>query len=609
MFSRLSALSIRTRLALIIAATTALLLTGFTVFLISYVKQMNAERETQALQETNKTLVNMVAQTNEIMKIQAKQWGATFQSRFRAAFSLSEQGDAPTLRVGDVVLNQRFEEVDAFTRDSKGNVATIFARQGDDFVRIATSLKKDDGNRATGTLLGPTHPAYELVRAGKDYNGLATLFGRPYMTHYHPVADGNGRIVGILFVGMDIAPSLDFLRQTIRDIRIGKTGYPYVLDARDGPSGGTLLIHPAQEGRNIAGAKDSDGREFIREILSRRDGIITYPWLNKEAGEQTPRSKIVAFNEFKEWQWIVASGSYTDEIFSLAQRIRDALLIGAVVLTLVILAVLSHLINRVVIAPVNAATALAVRLAEGDLSAQEAVERKDEIGRMLDALRSMRDRLAGIIGEVRTAADNLSNASGQVSATAQSLSQSSSEQAASVEESTASMEEMSASIVQNTENAKRTDGMASTAARQAVEGGEAVGRTVEAMKHDCRVRIGIIDDIAYQTNMLALNAAIEAARAGAHGKGFAVVAAEVRKLAERSTGRGAGDWQRSPVAAVKDAERAGALIGEVVPAITQDERARAGDRRRLSRAVHRRRADQRRDEPDEQDDAAERIGI
>lgn len=82
------------------------------------------------------------------------------------------------------------------------------------------------------------------------------------------------------------------------------------------------MIHPAQEGRNIAGAKDSDGREFIREILSRREGIITYPWLNKEAGEQTPRSKIVAFNEFKEWQWIVASGSYTDEIFSLAQRNR-----------------------------------------------------------------------------------------------------------------------------------------------------------------------------------------------------------------------------------------------------------------------------------------------
>ena len=132
-----------------------------------------------------------------------------------------------------------------------------------------------------------------------------------------------------------------------------------------------------------------------------------------------------------------------------------------------------------------------------------------------------------------TAADALTNASGQVSATAQSLSQSSSEQAASVEETTASLEQMTASVAQNTENAKVTDNMASKAAREAGEGGEAVGKTVDAMK-SIADKIGIIDDIAYQTNLLALNAAIEAARAGEHGKGFAVVAAEVRKLAERS---------------------------------------------------------------------------
>ncbi|HNJ51489.1 MAG TPA: methyl-accepting chemotaxis protein, partial [Accumulibacter sp.] len=133
-----------------------------------------------------------------------------------------------------------------------------------------------------------------------------------------------------------------------------------------------------------------------------------------------------------------------------------------------------------------------------------------------------------IIGKVRIAADNLSNAAGQVSVSAQSPWQSASEQAASVEESTASMEEMSASIVRNTENAKVTDGMAAAAAPQATEGGEAVGRTVEAMRMIAE-KIGIVDDIAYQTNLLALNAAIEAARAGEHGKGFAVVAAEVRK--------------------------------------------------------------------------------
>ncbi len=249
-----------------------------------------------------------------------------------------------------------------------------------------------------------------------------------------------------------------------------------------------------------------------------------------------------------------------------ALAINTRNLIIVLLLSAVLIAIgFAFWITRSITRPINIAVDAANRLAEGDLTVKLESDSKDEVGMLMGALQNMIGKLTQIIGEVRTAADNLTNAAGQVSATAQSLSQSSSEQAASVEETTSSMEQMSASITQNTENAKVTDGMASKAAKEAAEGGEAVTKTVEDMK-SIASKIGIIDDIAYQTNLLALNAAIEAARAGDHGKGFAVVAAEVRKLAERSQ-IAAQEIGNLASSSVKQAERAGTLLTEMVPTI------------------------------------------
>ncbi|MBG0791635.1 MAG: methyl-accepting chemotaxis protein [Desulfovibrionaceae bacterium] len=241
--------------------------------------------------------------------------------------------------------------------------------------------------------------------------------------------------------------------------------------------------------------------------------------------------------------------------------------VGAIMALLIVAPILIILVvlQRSVMRPIDDCAGIATQIASGDLRSLDCAERKDEMGAILEAMRTMSGKLTYTISDTQTVAGDVADECSRLAGASDNLSHGATRQAAGLEEVAASMEEMSGSIEHSAEIAARTEKIASKAAGDAHTGGQAVERTVTAMKKIAE-EITIVEEIARQTNLLALNAAIEAARAGEAGKGFAVVAAEVRKLAERSGGAAAGISELSS-SSVSVAEEAGRLLNEMVPDI------------------------------------------
>jgi len=531
---------IASQLGLALAVILAVVISGSTVFALRSLDSANLATREEHLASEARLLADQLNTFHSTLRESTQRLSGLFEKRFGAGLSVHADQpvtvagvQTPSLYLGSEVLNNNFDEVDEFKQMS-GGVATVFVRSGEDFIRISTSLTKQDGNRAIGTVLDRQGPAYQRVLSGQTYIGRAVLFDRSYMTQYSPVRDSSGQVIAVLFIGFDYTDAQNAQFENLKRFRIGQTGSLALLDEQK-----RWLVPPA-------GVQALDQAIPVMLDLAKTPGSGRF-WADKNEDFYSVSVP------FEGGPWAVVASMPKAEIRSVTWDVGIRLVIGSVLAMLLAVGATVWLL-RSKLAPLGDLVRQAEALGAGDLSARLNVSSHDEIGQLARSFNQMGEALSTMVSHIRKAAEEVNSRAQALSGLSGGAYEGMEQQSGEITSMAGAVEEFSATSLNIADNMGSTERLAQENAQQTRIGRNSMQEASSSLEHIATALnstatvintlgqrsqeiggiVGVITSIAEQTNLLALNAAIEAARAGEQGRGFAVVADEVRNLASRT---------------------------------------------------------------------------